>query len=59
MLPERYALRETPGTACLQRTEWNVRDSDATLVFTLNVAGKRESSSPGGSQPWWWRCCPK
>jgi hypothetical protein len=86
-------LTETPSSTYLQRTEWNVRDSDATLVFTmdekldggskrtvefaeklgkpwlhvrpgvhakyvarflqrnavkkLNVAGKRESSSPG------------
>lgn len=47
MRPERYALRETPDTAYLQCIEWSVRDSDATLVFTLNVAGKRESSAPG------------
>lgn len=36
VLPERYALLETPTSSYLQRTEWNVRDSDATLVFTLN-----------------------
>jgi hypothetical protein len=36
VLPERYQLRETPGAAYLQRTEWNVRDSDATLIFTLD-----------------------
>lgn len=30
-----YQLTETPSAAYLQRTEWNVRDSDATLVFTL------------------------
>lgn len=35
VLPERYLLRETPGAGYLQRTEWNVRDSDATLIFTL------------------------
>jgi hypothetical protein len=31
----RYNLAETPASAYLQRTEWNVRDSDATLVFTV------------------------
>lgn len=35
-LPDFYRLRETPGSGYLQRTEWNVRDSDATLVFTLS-----------------------
>ena len=30
-----YVLSETPLSNYLQRTEWNVRDSDATLVFTL------------------------
>ena len=35
-LPLRYALTETPVAGYLQRTEWNVRDSDATIVFTLN-----------------------
>jgi hypothetical protein len=36
VLPDRYQLKETPSAAYLQRTEWNVRDSDATLVFTLD-----------------------
>lgn len=36
VLPDRYRLRETPEAGYLQRTEWNVRDSDATLVFTLS-----------------------
>ncbi len=31
----RYALLETAGSGYLERTEWNVRDSDATLIFTL------------------------
>ena len=30
----RYPLRETPSADPSQRTEWNVRDSDATLVLT-------------------------
>lgn len=90
----RYPLRETPSPDPAERTEWNVRDSDATLILasaaaspgtelavasarrqrrplytfhagspedvgafrrwlqvyrvgTLNVAGPRESESPG------------
>ena len=35
-LPDLYCLRETPSKRYLQRTEWNVRDSDATLIFTLS-----------------------
>lgn len=35
-LPSEYQLLETPSTSYLQRTEWNVRDSDATLIFTLS-----------------------
>jgi hypothetical protein len=93
-IPERYPLRETSWAGYPQRTAWNVRDSDATLLLTrgdsdrgtalterlarkknkpclvvdlaqpwdieavwqwietnyiatLNVAGPRESSSPG------------
>lgn len=34
-VPEIYHLKETPSASYLQRTEWNVRDSCATLVFTL------------------------
>lgn len=30
-----YKLLETPSANYLQRTEWNVRDSDATVVFTF------------------------
>jgi hypothetical protein len=93
-IPERYPLSETSWDGYPQRTEWNVRDSDGTLILirgeadrgtalterlakqknkpclvvdlaqpwdldkvrhwietnriaTLNVAGPRESSSPG------------
>ena len=31
----RYPLRETPETDPAQRTEWNVRDSDGTLIVSL------------------------
>jgi putative molybdenum carrier protein len=32
----RYQLVETPTADPLQRTEWNVRDSDATVIFSLS-----------------------
>ena len=34
-IPLRYELQETPSRRYAQRTEWNVRDSDATLVFSI------------------------
>ncbi len=34
-IPEHYLLSETPSSNYRQRTEWNVRDSDATVIFTL------------------------
>ncbi len=33
-LASRYPLMETPSDDYWQRTEWNVRDSDGTLVLT-------------------------
>ncbi len=32
-IPSRYPLRETPTSDYAERTEWNVRDSDATLIL--------------------------
>lgn len=34
-IPDNYQLTETPSSDYLQRTEWNVRDSDGTVVLTL------------------------
>lgn len=34
-IDERYRLTETPSHRYSQRTEWNVRDSDATVVFSI------------------------
>jgi len=34
-IPWRYHLRETSSAEYPERTEWNVRDSDATVVFTI------------------------
>jgi hypothetical protein len=33
VVPARYPLTETPDADSSQRTEWNVRDADATLVL--------------------------
>jgi hypothetical protein len=35
-IPGRYPLRETEARSYAVRTEWNVRDSDGTLVIVLN-----------------------
>jgi len=31
----RYRLKETPDSDPSQRTEWNVRDSDGTVIFSI------------------------
>jgi hypothetical protein len=41
-IPTQYQLQEIPSRNPLQRTEWNVRDSDGTVIFTL---GKRLSGN--------------
>lgn len=33
-IDERYRLSETPSSQYRQRTAWNVRDSDATVIFS-------------------------
>lgn len=35
-LDPRYPLRETPSEAYAQRTSWNVRDSDGTLLLVFD-----------------------
>ena len=35
LIARQYQLKETPSANYLQRTEWNVRDSDGTIVFTF------------------------
>jgi len=37
VIPDRYPLVGTPSPVAAQRTEWNVRDSDATLVLHLGA----------------------
>jgi hypothetical protein len=47
-VPDRYPLLETPSADPAQRTEWNVRDADATLVLTRG--------EPAGGTAWTLRC---
>ena len=35
-LDPKYPLKETPDSTYSQRTEWNVRDSDGTLILYRN-----------------------
>ncbi|WP_256199406.1 putative molybdenum carrier protein [Verrucomicrobium spinosum] len=35
MLDAKYQLKETEKDVTIERTEWNVRDADATVVFTF------------------------
>lgn len=42
-IPPRYAVIETPSRDYAQRTRWNVRDSDATLIIS------RSATLTGGS----------
>src|SRR5262245_59379474 len=37
-IPVRYLLKETQTNRYVQRNEWNVRDSDGTVIFTLKVS---------------------
>ena len=44
VLPDQYQLTETPSASYPQRTQWNVRDSDGTVIFTIG------SKLSGGSK---------
>ena len=53
----RYQLTETPAADYAQRTEWNVRDSDGTVIFTIGktLAGGSKQTSEFAAQhrkPW-------
>lgn len=43
-IPSQYHLEETPSADYSQRTEWNARDSDGTVIFT------RSRELTGGSK---------
>jgi hypothetical protein len=38
-IPDRYPLRETPSGEYAQRTAWNARDSDGTLIIAPGPLG--------------------
>jgi hypothetical protein len=53
----RYQLKETPASSYVQRTEWNFRDSDGTVIFTLadQLSGggrKTADFAAGCRKPW-------
>jgi hypothetical protein len=37
VIPRRFNLKETPSRGYLQRTTWNIRDSDATVIFSVSA----------------------
>lgn len=37
VIPIRYVLQETESGGYMQRTKWNIRDSDATLIISLKA----------------------
>jgi Circularly permutated YpsA SLOG family len=49
-IPARYRLSETPSARPAQRTEWNVTDSDATVIFS------QFAKLSGGSRKTWESC---
>src|SRR6516165_12502045 len=36
----KYPLKKTPSASYIQRTPWNVRDSDATVLFSINATSE-------------------
>jgi hypothetical protein len=47
IIPRRFRLAETPDANPAQRTEWNVRDSDGTVIFSLGprlIGGSRKTA---------------
>ncbi len=52
IIDERYQLTETPDPDPAQRTEWNVRDSDGTVIFSIarELSGGSAKTQYFGSQ---------
>jgi Circularly permutated YpsA SLOG family len=42
----KYPLKETPSESYSERTEWNVRDSDATVIFSITPELSGGSKEP-------------
>lgn len=56
-ISKRFDLVETPSEGYAQRTEWNVRDSDATVIFSISrtlTGGSRLTEDLAGK---WKRPC--
>ena len=47
----RYPLTETPTGNCAERTKWNVRDSDGTLLLTRSANGSTAIRSRFSTSP--------
>jgi Circularly permutated YpsA SLOG family len=52
-----YRLKETPSASYPQRTQWNVRDSDGTVIFTMarNLTGGSKLTADAAKKlgkPW-------
>src|SRR6478735_3602017 len=48
-----YRLQETPSANYVQRTEWNVRDSDSTVIFSIGetlTGGSKKTVDLAGRQ---------
>ena len=57
VISSRFHLRETPNAGFAQRTEWNVRDSDGTAIFTISGrlkggSGKTARFARKHRKPW-------
>ena len=50
-IDERYDLTETPSRRYNQRTEWNIRDSDATVVFSITARSDRRHGADARRWP--------
>lgn len=52
IIPARYGLIETPTADTTQRTEWNVRDADGTVIFTIaeTLSGGSEKTAQFADQ---------
>ena len=49
-LPPHYQLKETESSSYTQRTTWNVRDSDATVVFSMGRLGPGSANTMKAAQ---------
>ncbi len=50
----RYQLQEAPSSGYPQRTEWNVRDSDGTVIFSIApvlTGGSKQTVTRASKEP--------